>query len=214
MNCIRDRLYSFQTESTSRMFSEGMVARNIFRQCLRYVLQLLLLCTVGLFFVYLSAISLNAWWLSRVQKALGKHLSFPYLSPYVAKRFDKADKYFEFPLSEDLALAVSLPLSLVTKRQFLIDCDTHGLTVIVPVCCNQSTKRLVHPTGVGFLGPHISGISASPSSERRTSPQTRSTHQARQTAKAAAYRCSRFLLKQRSLAPSSCLHLRLGGCRR
>ena len=87
-----------------------MGAGNVFRQCVRYVLQLLLLVTVGLFLVYLSAISLNAWWLSRAQELLGEHLNFPYLSPYVAKRFDKADKYFAFPLSEDLALAVSLPL--------------------------------------------------------------------------------------------------------
>ena len=91
-----------------------MVARNICRQCFRYVLQLLLLCTVGLFLVYLSAVSLNAWWLSRAQESLGEHLNFPYLSPYVAKRFDKADKYFVFPLSEDLALAVGLPLSSFT----------------------------------------------------------------------------------------------------
>ena len=89
-----------------------MGARNAFIQFSRCILQLLLLCTSGLFLVYLSAISLDAWWLSRAQKALGEHLHFPFLSPYVAKRFDKADKYFAFPLSEDLALAVSLPLSL------------------------------------------------------------------------------------------------------
>jgi len=86
-----------------------MAARDIFRHCLRCVLQLLLLCAVGLFFVYLSAISLNVWWMSRAQASLGRHLRFPYLSESVAKRFDKADKFFDFPLSEDLALAVSMP---------------------------------------------------------------------------------------------------------
>ena len=88
-----------------------MMATNTIRLCSRFVLQLLLLCTVGLFFVYLSAISLNGWWDSRAQETRGERRNFPYLSPYVAKRFDKADKYFVFPLSEDLALAVCLPLS-------------------------------------------------------------------------------------------------------
>ncbi len=96
-----------------------MAARSVCRQCFRYVLQLLLLCTVGLFLVYLSAISLDAWWYSRAQQALGEHLNFPYLSPYVAKRFDKADKYFAFPLSEDLALAVSVSLSCIFRRFFV-----------------------------------------------------------------------------------------------
>ncbi len=94
-----------------------MAATDIFRQCLRRVLQLLLLCTVGFFFVYLSAISLNAWWMSRAQASLGNHLRFPYLSESVAKRSDKADKFFDFPLSEDLALAVSLPQFQALNRQ-------------------------------------------------------------------------------------------------
>ena len=75
--------------------------------CLSVVLQLLLSCTVVLFFAYLSAISLSAWWLSHAESALGHSLRFPYLTEYVAKRFDKADKFFEVPLSEDLSLAVS-----------------------------------------------------------------------------------------------------------
>ena len=89
-----------------------MGARSAVIQFSRCVLQLLLLCTSGLFLVYLSAISLNAWWYSRAQRSLGEHLHFPFLTPTVAKRFDKADKYFAFPLSEDLALAVSMPLSV------------------------------------------------------------------------------------------------------
>ena len=77
------------------------------RSCLSVVLQLLLSCTVVLFFAYLSAISLSAWWLSHAESALGHSLRFPYLTEYVAKRFDKADKFFEVPLSQDLSLAVS-----------------------------------------------------------------------------------------------------------
>lgn len=86
------------------------MSREAFRQCLRRVLQLLLCCTVALFFVYLSAISLSAWWLSSTQGALGRHLNSPYLSAYVAKRFDKADKFFVFPLPQDLAVAVRVSL--------------------------------------------------------------------------------------------------------
>ena len=84
------------------------------RSCLSVVLQLLLSCTVVLFFAYLSAISLSVWWLSHAESALGHSLRFPYLTEYVAKRFDKADKFFEVPLSEDLSLAVSALLPVLS----------------------------------------------------------------------------------------------------
>ena len=86
----------------------------IIRSCLSVVLQLLLSFTVVLFIAYLSAISLSAWWLSHAESALGHSLRFPYLTEYVAKRFDKADKFFEVPLSEDLSLAVSALLLVLS----------------------------------------------------------------------------------------------------
>lgn len=101
-----------------RIVNATMV-REAFRQCLRRVLQLLLFSTVAFFFVYLSAISLSAWWLSSAQGALGSHLEFPYLSAYVGKRFDKADKFFVFPLPQDLAVAVRA--SLFSKH--LLSCS-------------------------------------------------------------------------------------------
>ena len=91
-------------------------------QCLRRGLQLLLCCTVALFFVYLSAISLSAWWLSSAQGALGGHLNFPYLSAYVAKRFDKADKFFAFPLPQDLAVAVRAGLLVLEASPITQQC--------------------------------------------------------------------------------------------
>ena len=129
-----------------------MVASTMFRQYLRYVLQLLLLCTVGLFLVYLVAISLNAWWLSRTQELLGKHLNFPYLSPNVAQRFDKADKYFDFPLSEDLALAVSLPLTISTYRRRCTRSEHHGVTGEVRLCCILSTYECSVYHRCGYSG--------------------------------------------------------------
>ena len=90
--------------------SEGMVAANTITLCSRCVLQLLLLCTVGLFLVSLSAVSLTAWWDSHALDVLGKHLKFPYLSSFVSRHSDEAKKFFFVSLSEALALAVSLPL--------------------------------------------------------------------------------------------------------
>ena len=107
----------YQSVSSEFWFLVSMDIGTMLRSCLSVVLQLLLSCTVVLFFAYLSAISLSAWWLSHAESALGHSLRFPYLTEYVAKRFDKADKFFEVPLSEDLSLAVSALLPVLSSFQ-------------------------------------------------------------------------------------------------
>ena len=119
------------------------------RSCLSVVLQLFLSCTVVLFFAYLSAISLSAWWLSHAESTLGHSLRFPYLSEYVAKRFDKADKFFEVPLSEDLSLAVSaLPsvLSVLAAPSNVTPLlyKQSGTTITAVVPCRSGSSGVSH----------------------------------------------------------------------
>lgn len=65
------------------------------------------------------------------------------MSERVAKRFDKADKFFDFPLSEDLSLAVSV----LSSARLGLDIDTHetscnnvlALSVVPNIVANHPT---------------------------------------------------------------------------
>ena len=152
------------------------------RSCLSVVLQLLLSCTVVLFFAYLSAISLSAWWLSHAESALGHSLRFPYLTEYVAKRFDKADKFFEVPLSEDLSLAVSALLPYCQCFQHIDMRHSLLISYLTPECKLQSHADL------GLLGSHTCGSTAIAGPESPLSPQPSPAHQTWQSAKVAPSR--------------------------
>ena len=141
--------FRYRSVFSQSWFVVSVDAGAMMRSCLSFVLQLLLSCTVVLFFAYLSAISLSAWWLSHAESALGHSLRFAYLTEYVAKCFDKADKFFEVPLSEDLSLAVSVPflvLSALTALFTVKSCLKKQFDARLPasVPCRSGSSGVSH----------------------------------------------------------------------